>query len=203
MCRAILIAVTIAIGCSGTVSAQSLFEAIAGLKFCRTLKDDSQRLKCFDGIVPEVPTANPAAKPDIEVTWNVDESKSPLDDSPQVLATLPNEKGDAALILRCKEKKTEAIFSKTLGFLGSTNPIKVLVRINDGKLIETNWVPSSTGTGAFAPSPVQFIKALPDQGKIFIRAFGYNGSPHDGEFSLGKVSEIRAKIAQSCGWKSD
>jgi hypothetical protein len=204
MCRIILLSAAIMLGWTSVVSAQSILEAIAGLKFCRTLKDDAQRLKCFDGIATDAPTANPAAgKPDVEVAWTVDENKSPLDDSPQVSAAIPDAKADATLVLRCKEKKTEAIFSKTLGFLGTTKPIKVVVRINEGKLIETQWSPSTTGSGAFAPSAVQFIKALPDQGKLFIRALGFNGNSQDGEFSLGKVSEIRDKIAQACNWKSN
>jgi hypothetical protein len=202
MYRIVLFAAAIAFGSASAASAQSILEAVAGLKFCRTLKDDGQRLKCFDGIIVDAPAANPAAgKLDAEITWAVDENKSPLDDSPQVSASLSNAKADAALVLRCREKKTEAIFSKMLGFLGSAKPIKVMVRINDGKLIETQWSPSTTGSGAFAPSAVQFIKALPDQGKLFIRALGFNGNSQDGEFSLGKVSEIREKIAQACNWK--
>jgi hypothetical protein len=39
-------------------SAQSLLEIVAGLKLCRTLTDDAQRLKCFDGLVTDKPSWN-------------------------------------------------------------------------------------------------------------------------------------------------
>src|SRR5262249_38022030 len=102
---------------------------------------------------------------------------------------------------RCNEKKTDAYLAKPFSFLG-TNPMKVLVRINDGKPIETQWHPASNGQGVFAPAAVQFISALPDNGKLFIRVTGFNGTTVDGAFALGKVSEIRDKIAAVCHWPS-
>jgi hypothetical protein len=187
-----------AMGC-GHAKAQSVLEIAVGIKFCRTLTDDAQRLKCFDGLFAEKDTKAPtaAAEPKTVATWSIEETKSPLDDSPQVSGTLLA--GEAAIILRCKERKTEAIFVKQFTYLGSDN-VKVLVRINDGQVIETAWRPASTGKGAFAPSPVQFIRALPDNGKLFIRATGYGGKTVDGEFNLGLISEVRDKIAAACKW---
>jgi Protein of unknown function (DUF2939) len=139
-------------------------------------------------------------------TWRISEDKSPIDDSPQIRAMLSPvgkhglfELENIALMLRCKEKKTEVVFATTGIFLGSRDEVKVLLRINDGKPIETSWSPSTSGDGAFAPSPVQFIRALPDDGKLFIRAYGYRKNV-DAEFHLGAASEIRAKIAQACRW---
>jgi hypothetical protein len=182
--------------------AQSLLEVIAGLKFCRTLKDDGQRLRCFDGLLSEKQNGKVTPDvPDREFAWKIEDSKSPLDDSPQVTAILEatNDR-NTGIVLRCKEKKTEVVFSKAFSYLGTTNRIKVLVRINNGKLIETRWSPSTNGTAAFAPSAIQFIRALPDHGELFIRAYGYSGNNQDGEFKLGKVSEVREKIAQACKW---
>ena len=137
-----------------TASAQALLETLAGIKFCRTLKDDSQRLKCFDGLFAETPNnQTPPASPAVEGAWNVEESKSPLDDSPQVVALLAASGSDARLMLRCKEKKTEVLFGRPFTYLGSDS-VKVLVRIDDGKPIETMWHPSTNGQGAFAPSAV-------------------------------------------------
>jgi hypothetical protein len=202
MIRAVLFGVAIAFASSTCTVAQSILEAVAGLKFCQTLKDDAQRLKCYDGIKLRTSSDSPSAtKGGVEIDWKIEETKSPLDDSPQVSGSLSSTKDDAALVLRCKERKTEAIFFKAFGFLGSMNHVKVLVRINDGKLIETRWSPSSSGTAVFAPSAVQFIKALPDKGKLFIRAFGFSGNYQEGEFKLGNVSEVRAKIAKACHWK--
>lgn len=183
------------------VSAQSLLETIAGLKFCQTLKDDAQRLKCFDGLITDKPSDRPT--PAGEINWVIKESKSPIDDSPQVtgrIHAIGDTTNSASLILRCREKTTDAYFGRPYTYLGSGNPIKVLVRINDGKPIETMWSPSTDGTSAFAPSAIQFIRSLPDKGKLFIRAFGYQGKTADGEFNLGDVSEVREKISRACSW---
>jgi hypothetical protein len=119
--------------------AQSLLEIAAGLKFCKTLTDDTQRLKCFDSLFTKKEEP-PAEKPKTTMGWTIEESKSPIDDSPQITAMLHADGSTegigltppAALVLRCKEKQTEAYFAKLFAFLG-TDAIKVLVRINDGK----------------------------------------------------------------------
>jgi hypothetical protein len=103
-------------GCATTfsASAQSLLEVLAGMKFCRTLKDDSQRLKCFDELFAEKPiTQEEPGKVEKEVAWTITEGKSPIDDSPQVTASLfpPGANvgmgllGAPALVLRCKESE--------------------------------------------------------------------------------------------------
>jgi hypothetical protein len=209
--KAVKLTLVIALACGASsawvdaivlsASAQPLLETLAGIKFCRTIKDDAQRLKCFDELLAERPKDQSPKPSNVEVNWAIEESKSPLDDSPQVRGALHGV-GDSTrsvLELRCREKKTEAIFIPSSGYLGH-EAIKTLVRINDGKPIETTWSPSSDGQAAFAPSAIQFIRALPDRGKLFIRASGYGGRSADGEFNLGEVSGIREKIAQACNW---
>jgi hypothetical protein len=179
-------------------SGQSILEIAAGLKFCKTLKDDTQRLSCFDQLVSERPDSKPAVSAD-PPAWTVTENKSPVDDSPQVEAVMTAPGNEVALALRCREKHTDAIFG-TRSFLGSRTPIKVLVRIGDAKPIETNWQPSEDGRAVFAPAPVAFMKALPDNTKLFIRATGYGGKILDGEFNTSDVSAIRERISKACNW---
>lgn len=201
-----VMAIAFAIVISPAASAQSVLEVVAGLKFCRTLKDDGQRLKCFDGLVAEKKTEQRSSKdtdPEVEVTWTITEDKSPIDDSPQVMGILEAVGArDTGLLLRCREKHTEAAFAGGSTYLGS-EANKVVVRINEGKPIETRWSPSSDGRAVFAPSAIQFIRSLPDNGKLFVRAFGYGGRTADGEFKLGNVSEVREKIAQACNWPGE
>jgi hypothetical protein len=181
-----------------SLRAQSVLEVLAGIKFCKTLKDDAQRLKCFDGLFTEklgkaVPEDEPAS-----TGWSIKQNKSPVDDSPQISASLTVK--EVALTLRCREKQTDALFGGPFTFFGSSKAIKVLVRINEGKPVETNWSPSTSGTAVFAPSAIQLIRALPENGKLFIRAVKFDGSPVDGEFSLGNVSQVRDQIATACHW---
>ena len=194
-------AIALVLAASGRLQAQSMLEIVAVIKYCKTLTDDAQRLKCFDGLFAE--------KQQPPATWSIEESKSPVDDSPQVAGMLYADSSTdpsylmlpTVLVLRCKEKKTEAYLGKPFTLFGANNvTLKVLVRINDGKPIETRWRPSSNGLGVFALAAVEFIRALPDNGKIFIRVTTFDGSTVDGAFTLGKVSEIRDKIAADCHW---
>jgi len=194
-------AIALVLAASGRLQAQSMLEIVAVIKYCKTLTDDAQRLNCFDGLFAE--------KQQPPATWSIEESKSPIDDSPQVTGMLYADSSTdpsslmspTVLVLRCKEKKTEAYLGKPFTLFGAnTVTVKVLVRINDDKSIETQWQPSSNGLGVFALAAVEFIRALPDNGKIFIRVTTFDGSTVDGAFTLGKVSEIRDKIAADCHW---
>jgi hypothetical protein len=187
--------------------AQSILEFAAGVRFCGTVKDDAQRLKCYDGLsqyiaLPSSPTPVPKGSPE----WSIKQSKSSVDGSRQVEATLIADK--RLLVLRCREQKTEAVFGGEFTFLGSS-PVKVLVRFNDGQPITSTWQPSTSGQGAFAPEADEFIRALPDNGKLFIQAFGFQRSPSgfqeravEGTFELGNVSAVREKIAAACNWSA-
>jgi hypothetical protein len=103
------------------------------------------------------------------------------------------------LILRCKEQVAEAAFSTKFNYLGSKF-VNMLVKINDEKLTKSQWRSSTTGRAAFAPNAVEFIRALPDNGKLFVGATRFDGKTKDGNFKLGPVSEIRDKIAGACDW---
>ena len=56
------------------------------------------------------------------------------------------------------------------------------------------------GITAFAPKSEEFIRALPDSGRIFIRALTAAGENKDTNFVLSGVSEIREKIGRACNW---
>ena len=48
----------------------------------------------------------------------------------------------------------------------------------------------------------EFIRALPDSGKVFIRALTAAGANKATNFVLSGVSKIREKIGRACGWSS-
>jgi Type VI secretion system VasI, EvfG, VC_A0118 len=173
------------------------------LALCTQLKDDGARLKCFDEAVAELGQSKAAQneKPPAPPEWEITESRSPIDDSPQVAASLASLEGRAMLVLRCQERKTEAVISPN-AYLGS-NPslghVPALVRINDAPAVNERWHPSSNGRGAFAPNAAAMLKALPDDGTLFVRLTGFSAY-HDARFNLGTVSAIREKIREACKW---
>jgi hypothetical protein len=134
-------------------------------------------------------------------SWEVIVGQSALDDSPEVTASLPMQRStDIALILRCREHKTDAILFKGYSYFGVGPALKVLVRIGDGKPLEAKWAIASTGKGVLAPHPIPFIQSLPNNTRMVIRALKADGSWIEGVFDLGDVTTVRDKISTACKW---
>jgi len=169
------------------------------VKACKAMSDDRERLKCFDGLFADKPspTANAADQSAKRENWQIEESKSPADGSPQIVAA--NLVGDTVLILRCKDQITEAAFSTRYNYLGY-KAVDVELRVNNQKPIKEVWKASIDGRAAFAPDAAAFIQSLPDSGKLLIRTTRSDGKAKEGKFDLGNVSDIRNKIAQACDW---
>ena len=139
---------------------------------------------------------NPLEKP--QANWSIDETKSPTDGSPEVIAA--NLVGDTVLILRCKDQTTEAAFSTQYNYLGYSS-VDVELRINDQTSTKEVWKASMNGRAAFAPDAVAFIESLPDNGNLSIKTTrSTDGKVKEGRFKLDAVSEVRNKIAKACDW---
>jgi len=52
-----------------------------------------------------------------------------------------------------------------------------------------------------SPAP-EFMRLLTDNGKLFLRASGYQGKQADGLFNLADVSVARDKVAETCHWST-
>jgi Type VI secretion system VasI, EvfG, VC_A0118 len=191
---------TLIIACAGLLLAAGA-HAQEALKLCRQIKDDGERLKCYDGI--DVSASNPAGRPaeskQAGAPWLITDEKSPLDDSPLVSAALASSDGRSHLLMRCKDRKTEAAVS-IRGFIKCGPDVRVVYRVDQSEATEIPWIAHSTCYLALAPSPIPFIRSLTDEGKIYVRMFDHHGAPHEALFNLGKVSEVRSRLAQACNW---
>jgi hypothetical protein len=177
-------------------------QAQDALRLCRQIKDDAERLKCYDGLNASSSSATGAqagSRQGAGAAWQVSDEKSPLDDSPLVSAALPSGDGKAHLLMRCKDRKTEVAVS-IRGFIKCGTDIRVIYRVDQDQATETPWKPHSSCYLALAPSPIPFIRALADEGKVYFRMFDHHGAPHEALFNLGKVSEVRSRLAEACDW---
>ena len=129
--------------------------------------------------------------------WSIVEDTSAAENSPQFSAGLVV--GDAALILWCREEKTEAAFSTKDTYLGREN-VTVRYRLDQQEPIKEVWRSSMDGRAAFASKAKDFVRALPSNGRVFIRAIAADGNNKDANFQLAGVSEIKDKIARACNW---
>jgi hypothetical protein len=140
------------------------------------------------------------SRPGAGTGWIVNDEKSPLDDSPLVSAALESSDGKAHLLMRCKDRKTELAVS-IRGFIKCGTDIPVTYRIDQAQATETSWHAHSSCYLAVAPSPIPLIRAFADQGKVYFRMFDHHNAAYDALFNLGKVSEIRSRLAEACDWE--
>jgi hypothetical protein len=172
-------------------------EVPAEVKSCKVNTNDKERLKCLNELFGET---TPQPPEETQANWSIDETKSPTDGSPQIVAA--NLVGETVLILRCKEQTTEAAFSTKYNYLGYKS-VDVELRINEQNPIKQVWKASMNGRAAFAPDAVAFIQSLPDNGKLSIKTTrSSDRNIKEANFNLGAVSEVRGKIAHACDWDS-
>lgn len=123
---------------------------------CKLIKDDVERLHCYDRALREAPAGAPSqgvpdspnAARSVEGNWQVSEGKSSTDGTPTLTAVLEALGGKAALIVRCQHQRTE-VYVTVQSYVGAAQPLPVTYTINDGPPIETRWLPAQEGQCAF------------------------------------------------------
>jgi hypothetical protein len=179
------------------------------LVICSELKDDAQRLQCFDKLIADSLKAPQAAPPKNVVTtseqdWKITEAKSPVDDSPQMAAVLEASEGSGALIIRCHDRLSDAFFNLRT-YVGGSESLRIIYRVNRDPAVDTRWLPAKTGDSVFVPSQVffSFIRSLPEDGELTVRLFDFQARVLDFTFKLGPISEVRDILTAKCGWPSE
>jgi hypothetical protein len=86
------------------------------------------------------------------------------------------------------------------GFIKCDSDVRVIYRIDQEQPVEAPWRSHPSCYLALAPSPIPFIRALGDGGKVFVRMYDNHNAPNDAVFSLGNVSKIRSRLAEACEW---
>ncbi len=190
----------LAVACAGVVLGAGA-HAQEALKLCRQVKDDAERLKCYDGLdtSSNATPGQAGSKQGAEGGWEVRDEKSPLDDSPQVAAQLPSSDGNAWLLMRCKDGKTEVAVNKW-GFIKCGADVRVVYRVDQAQAVESPWNTHSSCVLAVAPSPIPFIRSLTDGGKVYFRMWDHHDVAHDASFNVGRISEVRSRLAEACNW---
>jgi hypothetical protein len=192
---------TLIIACAMVVFATGA-HAQDALKPCRQIKDDGKRLKCYDRLDRSSSNAQERpgqSRPGGDTGWIITDEKSPLDDTPLVSAALASSDDRSHLLMRCKDRKTEVAVSST-GFIQCGPDVRVIYRIGQEQGVETHWRSHPSCYLALAPTPIPFIRALADGGKVFVRMYDNHDAPNDALFSLGNVSKIRSRLAEACEW---
>lgn len=142
--------------------------------------------------------------------WTVETKRAAVDDSVQVTAVnysayQPRDiMGLTALVARCVEGESAFIFLQD-DFLISDfrrNSFEMTLRIDDNEPRQTRWssLTSNKGAGLFGREAEEFIRAIYEADKLFIRLTENNGQRHDVSFDLAGARDAFEAVAGACGW---
>ena len=195
---------------SQAVCAQPADDAVARFKSCLQL-DGAARQECLDKLSRELsaaraPAAAAAAAPPSGANWIISETTSPVDYSPQITAAISSESAvkdaPSSFSIRCRGQGTELLVSTTGSWRPSSKgEFKVVYRINDQPAIEERWAAFAGGRSAVSKGDViQFLRSLPDQGRISISVYDWQGPAHEATFQLSGLEDVRRRIAAACKW---
>ena len=112
--------------------------------------------------------------------------------------------GLTALVARCVEGESAFIFLQD-DFLISDfrrNSFEMTLRIDDNEPRQTRWssLTSNKGAGLFGREAEEFIRAIYEADKLFIRLTENNGQRHDVSFDLAGARDAFEAVAGACGW---
>jgi hypothetical protein len=191
---------------SQEVCSQPADDAISRLKACFQLERALQS-KCLENLSRELSdknkqgSAEPAAR-----SWIVSETLSPVDYSPMITATTSSQSAvkdaPAIFIIRCRGQRTDLLVSTEGSWHASrANELQVDLRVADQPAVRMQWTASSDGrTAIFKEDAVQFLRSLPDGGRIIVSVSDWQGVAHEASFQLTGLDAIRQKIAAACKW---
>ena len=194
-------------GLNQASEAQPAGDTVARVRSCMQY-ERSARQECFDvlweeltrdHLAPASPSAQTANAP-----WVVSATLSPLDYSPQLVATRVNRRatGNAPSILSlgCRGQRPEI----SVGTAGQWRPssgddVMVAYRINNQPEVQERWTMLAGGRSAvFRGDAAKLLSLLPDPGQLGIKVQDRNGSSWQTTFDLTGVDAVRQKITATC-----
>jgi hypothetical protein len=180
-------------------------DAIAQMRACLQ-SDGAARLECVDRIWRELTDESTRAPVPLggAGNWVISETTSPVDYSAQITAAKLSHSNVAdapsAFSIRCRGQRIEL----SVGTVGSwrassTDEFRVVYRVNEQPAVEERWAASAGGRAAvFRGDAIQFLRSLPDGGRITVSVFDWQGPAHEATFDLGGLDGVRQRIGAAC-----
>lgn len=153
-------------------------------------------------------TPKPTATPVLTGKWQVETEKSSFDDSATVFLTLeanaditgPIGNYRPALLLRCKEKETEAFFDVGMqpDLEGLSDTATVRLRLDQEKAYTIQAGKSTSGNALFVHDPKPFIEQLLKHKQLVMGFTPFSAAPVETTFDLGGLDEAIKPLREAC-----
>ena len=154
---------------------------------------------------PAAAADNPAPPP--RSNWVVSETTSPLDYSPLITAVIhaTHQEEDAkdapaSFAIRCRGQRAEVLVGTQGAWRGSrVNEVQVDYQVDDRPVIRQQWIASEDGkTVRYKDDALALLRSLPDDARLKVSVFDWQGPSHDGTFQLAGLDAVRKKVELAC-----
>jgi type VI secretion system protein VasI len=107
------------------------------------------------------------------------------------------------LIVRCRERKTEAyiVTGAAASVEYDTDSHTVRLRFDDARPITQHWGASTDDKALFSPKGVELAKKLVDAKSLTFEFTPFNANPAIVHFKLEGLAPYLQKAAAACGWQ--
>ena len=193
------------------VSESAFADLAADLRRCATEKNSVTRLACYDKLAPQAAAQDPGRGSANISKWHVESETSPIDDSKNVVASIqanspiigwPGKRFTPALVIRCKERKTEAYLvtgmSPTVEY--GTDTATVTFRLDKQPAFKVHANKSTDGEALFLPQPVALVKRLLEGHTLLFEFVPFNSSGQMTAFDLTGLTEAVKAVRDACRW---
>jgi type VI secretion system VasI family protein len=191
------------------------------LTLCRDTSDTKLRLACYDRVMngaypaqaTSVPnTQAPEAAPDPGI-WINRVSKDAMSDfensvwvvgsSTEISSQLGINNVTPTLFARCSDSKTNVFvnWDRFITSGGVDNEQQVSYRIDDKKVVRTDWLMSTDFEATFSNNAVALLKALKGGKQLRVSTIPYGDNEVQASFDITGIDVVVADIAKRCGWK--
>lgn len=182
---------------------------------CAAIKNDVERLECFDLIFSKSVIVNDEDKSAeaVESAWHQRIDQSKIDDSKSVylwtanVEPVSNEYGrnePILLIIRCLENTTSMHFQFDRFFMADGQGAgRVTFRVDDREAFSLNLTESTDhrALGLWRGGvSIPFIKRIMDGDKLIVRARPYSGSFFTTSFNIAGLEEEVKPLREACHW---
>jgi hypothetical protein len=120
-----------------------------------------------------------------------------MDGTPEINLTNSGE-NDSALIIRCIERKTDAIVVTG----GVVDNGYVRVKFDDSSASREAWIESSDHQGLFCPDAITFARRLAKSKSFSIEFKPFERVPKTLSFNVSGLEDRLNKIASACDWNA-
>ena len=178
---------------------------------CAAESNSVKRLECFDLLSKRLGVASPKTSTTTISKWRVNKETSRIDDSSNVTISVnadspisgwPRKTVTPSLVLRCKERKTEAYIVTGMspqveyGADGAT----VTLRFDKEKATKYQTSKSTDGEALFFGQSVGLIKKMVQHTTLLFEFVPFNSSPAITTFDLRGLADAVKPLKETCKW---